>query len=140
MIVEVVYTLQNQLKVVIQHHHRCPKETLLRLTRQLWGLLIVMKEGLLISNLMIMNFIRACMAVKEETLLIISNTIIIHLEVIVEKVAISRIRIQQLIINRGQVFFQAVCDNFIQNKDIISYIKLFRILLSNTLYLCVKYG
>ena len=91
MIVEGVYILQNQLKVVILHHHRCLKGTLLRQTRLLWGLLIVMKEGRLISNLMTTNFIRVCMAVKEETMVIINNTIIIHLEVIVEKVAISRI-------------------------------------------------
>lgn len=93
MIVEGAYILQNQLKVVILHHHLCLKGTLLRQTRPLWGLLIVMKGGRLISNLMTMNFIRACMVVKEETVLIITNTIIIHLEVIVEKVAISRIRI-----------------------------------------------
>ena len=95
MIVEGVYILQNQLKVVILHHRRCLKGTLLRQTRRLWGLLIVMKGGLLISNLMTMNFIRVCMAVKEETMLILTtcNTIIIHLEVIAEKVAISRIRI-----------------------------------------------
>lgn len=57
MIVEGSYILQNQLKVVILHRHRCLKETLLRQTRRLWGLLMVMKEGPLISNLMTMNFI-----------------------------------------------------------------------------------